>query len=177
MKLKRSRWSDGYLMANQLRRGEIGEPVELVAQIVQDGPIGLNCWYRAWLADVLMESRVANWTFSFYATCGQVIFGLITMHSLTSGGLYLYCKSGCRQHGQALLNTIGVRREKEIKLKRTEIWWRALDGLSLRMNINLLLSITRLFNFYWNVWKLDMTNDVLASCVDEQHGFLHYELN
>ena len=30
-------------MANQLRRGEIGEPVELVAQIVQDGPIGLNC--------------------------------------------------------------------------------------------------------------------------------------
>ena len=30
-------------MANQLRRGEIGEPVELVAQIVQDSPIGLNC--------------------------------------------------------------------------------------------------------------------------------------
>ena len=34
-------------MANQLRRGEIGEPVELVAQI-------------AWLVDVLMKSRVGN---------------------------------------------------------------------------------------------------------------------
>ena len=29
--------------------------------------------------------------------------------------------------------------------------------------------------FVLNVWKLDMTNDVLASCVDEQRGFLLYE--
>ena len=43
LRLKRLRRSNGYLMANQLRRGEIGEPVELVAQIVQDGPTGLNC--------------------------------------------------------------------------------------------------------------------------------------
>ena len=91
-----------WIFDGQLRRGEIGEPVELVAQIVQDSPIRLNCWYKAWLANVLMESRHANWTFSFYATSGQVIFGLITKHSLTSGGLYLWCKSACRQHGQTL---------------------------------------------------------------------------
>ena len=104
-------WDEALIFDGQLSRGEIGEPVELVAQIVKDGPNGLNCRYKAWPAIVLMESRHANWTFSFYATSGKGIFGLITIHSFTNGGLYLYCKSGCRQYGQALLKTIGVGRE------------------------------------------------------------------